>query len=52
MPFFATPDNTHVRTIPHMRDLFACEVGLSDHTMGVGVSVASVAGVALSWSQG
>ena len=26
-----------------MRELFDCEVGLSDHTMGVGVSVASVA---------
>jgi N-acetylneuraminate synthase len=30
-------------TIPHLRELFNCEVGLSDHTMGVGVSVASVA---------
>jgi N-acetylneuraminate synthase len=30
-------------TIPHLRELFGCEVGLSDHTMGVGVSVASVA---------
>lgn len=39
----ATPDNTHVRTIPHMRELFGCEVGLSDHTMGVGAAVASVA---------
>jgi pseudaminic acid synthase len=39
----ATPENTHVRTIPHMRELFGCEVGLSDHTMGVGVAVASVA---------
>jgi len=26
-----------------MRELFNCEVGLSDHTMGLGVSVASVA---------
>jgi N-acetylneuraminate synthase len=39
----ATPDNTNILTIPHMRDLFDCEVGLSDHTMGLGVSVASVA---------
>jgi N-acetylneuraminate synthase len=39
----ATPSNTNVLTIPHMRELFDCEVGLSDHTMGVGVSVASVA---------
>jgi N-acetylneuraminate synthase len=26
-----------------MKDLFACEVGLSDHTMGIGVAVAGVA---------
>ena len=39
----ATPDNSHVRTIPHMRELFGCEVGLSDHTMGTGVAIASVA---------
>jgi N-acetylneuraminate synthase len=39
----ATPESTNILTIPHMRELFACEVGLSDHTMGVGVSVASVA---------
>lgn len=39
----ATPENTNIRTIPHLRDLTGCEVGLSDHTMGVGVSVASVA---------
>ena len=39
----ASPDNTNILTIPHMRELFGCEVGLSDHTMGVGVSVASVA---------
>ncbi len=38
----ANPSNTNILTIPHMRDLFDCEVGLSDHTMGLGVSVASV----------
>lgn len=38
-----TPANTNVLTIPHMRALFGCEIGLSDHTMGVGVSVAAVA---------
>lgn len=39
----ATPENTNISTIPHMREMFGCEIGLSDHTMGVGVSVASVA---------
>ena len=39
----ATPENTNIRTIPHLRELFGCEVGLSDHTMGTGVAVASVA---------
>jgi pseudaminic acid synthase len=39
----ATPQNTNVRTIPNMRDTFGCEVGLSDHTMGLGAAVAAVA---------
>ena len=39
----ATAENTNILSIPHLRELFGCEVGLSDHTMGVGVSVASVA---------
>lgn len=39
----STPENTNLSTIPHLRDLFDCEVGLSDHTMGLGVSVASIA---------
>ena len=39
----ATPDNTNILTIPHLRQLFDVEVGLSDHTMGLGVAVASVA---------
>lgn len=38
----ATPANTNIRTIPHLRDLFGCLVGLSDHTRGLGVSVAAV----------
>lgn len=38
-----SPENTHINTIPHMSTLFNCPVGLSDHTMGVGVAVASVA---------
>ena len=39
----ATAQNTNILTIPHLCELFDCEVGLSDHTMGVGVPVASVA---------
>ena len=39
----ASPENSHLRTLPHLRELFGCEVGLSDHSMGVGVSVAAVA---------
>ena len=39
----ATPGTSNVLTIPHMRELFNCEVGLSDHTMGVGAAVAAVA---------
>jgi pseudaminic acid synthase len=39
----ASPENSNLLTIPHMREMFNCEVGLSDHTLGVGVAVASVA---------
>lgn len=39
----ASPSESNLNTIPHMRDLFECEVGLSDHTMGIGVAVAAVA---------
>ncbi len=38
----ATPENTNILTIPHLQKLFDCEVGLSDHTLGLGVSIASV----------
>jgi len=38
----ATAENTNLRTIPDMREKFGVHVGLSDHTMGVGVAVAAV----------
>ena len=37
------PINSNILTIPHMRKLFNCQVGLSDHTLGIGVAVATVA---------
>ena len=39
----ATPEGSNLLTIPHMKQLFNCNVGLSDHTLGLGVSIASVA---------
>lgn len=39
----ASPADANLATLPHMRELFGCEVGLSDHTTGIGVAVASVA---------
>lgn len=39
----ATPESTNIITIPHMRQLFDCLIGLSDHTMGIGAAIASVA---------
>lgn len=38
----ATPENSNLATIPHMKNLFNTEMGLSDHTMGIGVSIAAV----------
>ena len=39
----ANPENTNLLTIPHLRDLFNVQVGLSDHTMGIGAAIASAA---------
>lgn len=39
----ATPKDANLNTIPNLRDLFDVQVGLSDHTMGIGVALASVA---------
>lgn len=39
----ALPENTNLLTIPHLQNLFNVQVGLSDHTLGIGVGIASVA---------
>lgn len=40
----ATPQTTNLRTIPVFQSVFEdCVIGLSDHTMGIGASVAAVA---------
>jgi pseudaminic acid synthase len=39
----ATPENTNLVTMPHLAQLHNCMVGLSDHTMGIGTALASVA---------
>ncbi len=39
----ARPVDANLNTIPHLAQLFNCQVGLSDHTAGIGVSVAAVA---------
>ncbi|MGH1418062.1 MAG: pseudaminic acid synthase [Hyphomicrobiaceae bacterium] len=39
----ASPNDSNLLRIPLLRELFGVEVGLSDHTLGIGVPVASVA---------
>jgi pseudaminic acid synthase len=38
----ASPENSNLKTIPHMRELFDVQVGLSDHTMGIGAAIAAI----------
>ena len=38
----AKPDEMNLRTITHMEKSFNCPIGLSDHTLGIGVSIAAV----------
>lgn len=37
------PEEANLRTMPHLAEAFDVVVGLSDHTLGIGVSVAAVA---------
>lgn len=39
----ASPENSNLLTIPHLKETFSTLVGLSDHTLGIGAAVASVA---------
>ncbi len=39
----AIPDDAHLRRMPVMAELFKTKVGLSDHTLGIGVAVAATA---------
>lgn len=37
----ATAADANLATIPHLRDMFGLQVGLSDHTLGIGVACAA-----------
>ncbi len=39
----ASPQNSNIATIKNMREIFSCEVGLSDHTLGIGAAIAAIA---------
>ncbi len=39
----AVPDDANLLRMPAMASMFGCKVGLSDHTLGIGVSVAAAA---------
>ena len=39
----ASPIDTNLATISDLRSRFGCQVGISDHTMGIGVSLGAVA---------
>ena len=39
----ASPESANLLTMNDMKNRFKCEVGLSDHTLGIGVSVAAIA---------
>jgi pseudaminic acid synthase len=38
----AEPKEMNLKTIPHMKKVFNRPIGLSDHTLGIGVSIAAV----------
>jgi pseudaminic acid synthase len=38
----ASPENSNILTIPNLREKFNCEVGLSDHTIGIGTALSAI----------
>ncbi|MDA9602487.1 pseudaminic acid synthase [Flavobacteriaceae bacterium] len=38
----SSPKNSNLKTIPVMKKIFDCQVGLSDHTLGIGVPLAAI----------
>jgi N-acetylneuraminate synthase len=39
----ADPRESHISRMETLRDYFGCKIGLSDHTLGIGVSIAAIA---------
>lgn len=39
----APPEKIHLKTIPNLKEIFKCPIGLSDHTLGSAIPIASVA---------
>jgi len=39
----ASPKDINLITIPHLKEMFKCPVGLSDHTLGSSIPIASIA---------
>ncbi len=39
----STPENSNILTMQDMKERFACKVGISDHTLGIGAAIVSVA---------
>ena len=38
----SSPKNSNLKTIPIIKKIFGCQVGLSDHTLGIGVPIAAI----------
>lgn len=38
----SSPKNSNLKTIPVLSQIFDCQVGLSDHTLGIGVPIAAI----------